>query len=61
MLKTTQNKKKKHNKIIILARSKCNSIESKISKALINNKISHEDYMTIINWERNYWELKRKH
>ena len=49
MLKTIQNKKKKHNKIIILARSKCNSIESKISKALINNKISHEDFMTIIN------------
>ena len=33
MLKTTQNKKK-HNKIVILARSKLNSIESKISKAL---------------------------
>ena len=36
-IKTTRNKKKKHNKIVMLARSKLNSIESKISKALINN------------------------
>ena len=43
LLKTTRNKKKKHNKIVILARSQLNSTESKISKALINNKISHED------------------
>ena len=35
-----------------------NSIESKIFEALINNEISHEDFMTIINEERNYRELK---
>ena len=58
LLKTTRNKKKKHNKIVMLARSKLNSIESKISEALINNEVSHEDIMTIINEERNYWELK---
>ena len=52
-LKTIRNKKKKHNKIVMLARSKLNSIESKISEALINNKISHEDFMTIINEEKN--------
>ena len=34
------------------ARSKLNSIESKISEAQINNKISHEDFMTIINEEK---------
>ena len=39
------------------ARSKLNSIESKISEALINNQISHEDFLTIINEERNYREL----
>ena len=33
----------------MLARSKLNSIESKISEALINNQISHEDFMTIVN------------
>ena len=31
---------------------------SKISEPLINNEISHEDFMTIINEERNYSELK---
>ena len=49
LIKTTQNKKKKHNKIIILARSKSKGIESRISKALIDNKNSHEDFATIIN------------
>ena len=57
LLKRTRNKKKKHNKIM-LARSKLNSIESKISEALINNQISHEDFMTIVNEERNYGKLK---
>ena len=42
----------------MLARSKLNSIESKISEALINNEISHEDFMTIINQEKKYRELK---
>ena len=58
LLKTTRNKKKKHNKIVMLARSQLNSIESKISEALINNEISYEDFMTISNEERNYRELK---
>ena len=43
LLKTTRNKKK-HSKVVMLARSKLNSIESKISEALINNEISHEDF-----------------
>ena len=43
----------------MLARSKLNSIESKISEALMNNLMSHEDFMTIINEERNYRELKK--
>ena len=41
ILKITRNKKKKHNKIIMLARSKLNSIESKISKALKDNENKH--------------------
>ena len=44
LLKTTRNKTKKHNKIVMLAKSKLNSIESKTSEALINNEISHEDF-----------------
>ena len=48
LLKTRGNKKRKYNIIVMLATSKLNSIESKISKALINNEISHEDFTTII-------------
>ena len=57
-LKTIRNKKKKHNKVVMLARSKLNSLESKISEALINNEISHEDFMIILNEEKKYRELK---
>ena len=57
-LKTTRNKKKKHNKMVMLARSKLNSIESKISEALINNEISHEDFMFILDEQTKYRELK---
>ena len=40
-------------------RSKLNSIESKISEASINNEISHEDLITIINEEKKYRELNK--
>ena len=53
LLKARRNKKKKHNKIVMLARRKLNSIESKISEGLINNEISDEDFMAIINDEKN--------
>ena len=42
----------------MLAKSKLNSIESKISEALINSETSHENFMTIINEEKKYRELK---
>ena len=42
----------------MLARSKLNSIESKISEALINNEISHENFMTVLNEEKKSRELK---
>ena len=58
LLKTTRNKNKKHNKIVTLARSKLNIIESKISEALINNEISHEDFLMIVNEEEKYRKLK---
>ena len=37
----------------MLARDKLNSIESKISEVLINNESIHEEFMTIINEEKN--------
>ena len=42
----------------MLARSKLNSLESKISEALINNQIIHDDFITIINEETNYRDVK---
>ena len=57
-LKTIRNKMKKHNKTVLLAKSKLNSIESKISEALTDNEISHEDFETIINEEKNHLKLK---
>ena len=53
----TTNTKKKQNKILIIAVSKLDSMESKIKEALINNEISHEDFMIIINEEKKYPEL----
>ena len=43
----------------MLARINLNSIANIISKTLIDNKISHEDFTTIINEERNYREVKQ--
>ena len=42
----------------MLARSELNSIESKMSEGLINNEISYEDFITIINERNKYRELK---
>ena len=42
----------------MIARSKSNSIETLISQALIDLEISHEEYETIINEEKNYRRLK---
>ena len=42
----------------MLATSKLNGIESKISKALADNEISLEDFEIVINEEKKYRELK---
>ena len=51
LLKETKKKKrkKKHRKIIMLAKSKLNSIETLMSQALIDLEISHEAFKTIVN------------
>ena len=43
-----------------MARSKLNSIESKVSEALINSEITREDFMIIVNEEKKYRELKER-
>ena len=59
LLSITRNKKKKHDKIIILVKSKVDSIETLVSQALIDMGISHEEFSAIIR-EKNVWEDERK-
>ena len=42
-------KKKKHDKIVLLAKSKLNIIEVLISKALIDSVVSHDEFVLINN------------
>ena len=53
----TRKKKKKHNKIIALARSKLNISENLISQALIDFEISHEEFSKIIDEKNNYEKI----
>ena len=48
VLNITRDKKKKHDKILMLAKSKVNSIETLVSQALTDRKISHEEFITIL-------------
>ena len=48
LLNIPRNKKKKHDKILMLAKSKLNSIETLISQALIDMDISHGEFVTIL-------------
>ena len=52
LLKVTKKRKKKHNKIISLAKIKLNTIETLLSSALNDSKISHEEFTNIIT-EKN--------
>ena len=53
-LNITRKKKKKHNKIIALARSKLNINENLVSQALIDFEITHEEFSKIIYEKNNY-------
>ena len=52
-------KKKKHDKIVLLAKSKLNSMEVLLSKALIDSVISHEEFI-LINVLKQYNEMKNE-
>ena len=58
LLSITRNKKKKHNKILMLAKSKLNSIETLISQALIDMEISHEEFIAIFKEKDKYEKMK---
>ena len=59
LLSITRNKKKKHDKILVLAKSKLSSIETLASQALIDLEISHEEFVTILK-ERDKYEKMNK-
>ena len=48
MLNVTKKRKKKHNKIIALAKNKLNTIDTLLSSALNDSEISHEEFTDII-------------
>ena len=54
LLSVTRNKYKKHDKILMLAKSKPNSIETLESQALIDMEISHKEFVTILNETDKY-------
>ena len=54
----TRNKKKKHNKILMLAKSKLNSIGTLISQALIDLNISHEEFIRVLKEQDKYERMK---
>ena len=58
LLKITKNKKEKHNKIVMLAKSKLNSIETLIFQASIDLETSHEEFKTTINEKEKYEKMK---
>ena len=54
----TRKKKEKHDKILMLAKSKLNSIDTLISQALIDMDISHEEFITILKENDRYEMMK---
>ena len=58
LLNITRNKKKMHDQIVMLAKSKLNSIETLISQALIDMEISHEEFITILKEKDKYEKMK---
>ena len=58
LLKVTKKRINKHNKIIALAKSKLNMIDTLLSSALNDSKISHEEFTNIIIEKHIYENIK---
>ena len=54
LLNVTKKRKKKHNKIIVLAKNKLNMIDTLLSSVLNDSEISHEEFTNIINETNKY-------
>ena len=58
LLSITRNKKKKHDKILALAKNKLNIIETLVSEELVDIEISHEEFITILRGKDKYEKVK---
>ena len=58
LLKITRNKKELYDKILMLAKSKLNSVEKLISKALNDMEISHGEFIIILDEKDKYDNMK---
>ena len=58
LLSITRKKKKKHDKILMVPKSKLNRIETLISQALTDMEIRHEDYIAILKEKDKYEKMK---
>ena len=58
LLKLTKKRKKKHNKIIVLAKNKLNTIDTLLSSALNDSEINHEEFTNIITETNIYENIK---
>ena len=58
LLQVIKKKKKKHNKIITLAKDKLNMIDTLLSSALNDLKISHEELSNIMTEKNAYENMK---
>ena len=58
LLSITRSKKKKHDKILMLAKSRLNSIETLVSQKMIDMEKNHEKFVTILKKEDKYEKMK---
>ena len=55
-----QEKKKKHDKIVLLAKSKLNSIEALVSRVLTDSFISQDDFVLINDVLKEYNKMEEE-
>ena len=53
-------KRKEHDKIVLLGKSKLNNIEILFSKALIDSNISHDEFVLINNALKEFYERRNQ-
>ena len=58
LLQLTKKRKKTHNKIMTLAKNELNMIDTLLSSALSDSKISHEEFSNIITEKNMYENIK---